>query len=105
VVVPSAVFVQPAPAVPALVRQPARRHDQSILYIKPTEKAPDLGQMEESVALRLEQALDKKVAARVESTIARELSPESTYGRRLGERLLNDLYSDLVIEKERLGLR
>jgi len=89
---------------PLAVRQSPRRHDENLLYIKPLEKQLDIEHLQESLAHRVEESLEMKVAAKVETTVARELSPESAYGRRLSERLVNDLYGDLVLEKERLGL-
>jgi hypothetical protein len=89
---------------PLAVRQSPRWHNENLLYIKPLGKQLDIEQLQESLARRVEESLEMKVAAKVETTVARELSPESAYGRRLRERLINDLHGDLVLEKERLGL-
>ena len=89
---------------PFAVRHSSPKRDVHLLYLKPVEKPSDFGQLQENVTRKVEESLEKKVAAKVKTAVARELSAESVFGRRLTERLINNLYGDLAFEKERLGL-
>lgn len=97
-------FPRALPASP-VVRQSPRRPGEHLRYVRRVETVVDVRRLQETVIRNVEETLERKMVERMKTAVARELSSNVAYERRLSERIYNGLHDNLILEKERLGWR
>ena len=87
-------------------RSPARRPPAPGLeYLRPKPAAPAPARIEETVRRQVEEKVERTISLCVDTAVARELAPDSTYSRTLGDRICSAIYEGIVLERERMGWR
>jgi hypothetical protein len=81
----------------------SRHRLEGLRYVRQSDRRVDVVKLEETVRRKVEETVEKKVTQRVEGWVARELSLDSIYTRRLEEKIQLELRDSLVLERERLG--
>ena len=74
-------------------------------YVRTSGKSVAAAPDPESIRRQVEERVERTIVERMESLVARELSPDSAPLSRLSERVAQDLSQALVLERERLGWR
>jgi hypothetical protein len=93
----------PPPPSAFVVRRVEGPSVERLPLLRNVSKATDPAGIMAALSKKLEAALDRRVLERVETAVARELSPDSAYADKLGEQVRGRLYESLILEKERLG--
>ncbi|HEX6764070.1 MAG TPA: hypothetical protein VF103_01305 [Polyangiaceae bacterium] len=94
---------EPPPVTALVAQRTMRANAEALTLLRRIERGTDAGRLVDTLGKKLEAALERRLSERVESAVGRELALDSSYARKLGERLNAGIYDSLVLEKERLG--
>jgi len=93
----------PGPLAPA--PRARARQLEPLRFVRAQGRGVDVPRLQESIARKAAEALDRRIVDHVETAVALRLSPGSAYERRLRDEIAGTLYESVVLEKERLGWR